>query len=182
MSILRSTVLGLLLVMPILGEATPVPPVTTIEPSLGALNSTTNFYASFNDSEKGIFTDQWDFTVTDNGGIAASATNVSIQTYGFITGFRGWLDGIDLNLNAINASPITVQLLSGGLGGSLSGAHTLIFSGDAGLGAGYGGSVSIAPLSAVPVPAAVWLMGSAMVGLFSFRKRKTTMVASTMVA
>ncbi|NOT85369.1 MAG: hypothetical protein HOP02_11455 [Methylococcaceae bacterium] len=32
-------------------------------------------------------------------------------------------------------------------------------------------------VSAIPVPAAVWFMGSAMVGLFSFRKRKIALAA-----
>ncbi|MEQ1636557.1 MAG: hypothetical protein ABL903_07685 [Methylococcales bacterium] len=43
---------------------------------------------------------------------------------------------------------------------------------------GLGGAYSIlTSVSAVPVPAAVWFMGSAMIGLFSFRKRKAALAA-----
>jgi hypothetical protein len=69
-----------------------------------------------------------------------------------------------------------------GTGGSLvfnnlSGLNTFTVTGSTN--GAFGGSynVTTGALSAVPVPAAVWMMGTALVGLVSFGRRKTARVA-----
>ncbi len=60
---------------------------------------------------------------------------------------------------------------------NLSGLNTFTVTGSTN--GSFGGSynVTTGELSAVPVPAAVWMMGTALVGLVSFGRRKTALVA-----
>lgn len=81
------------------------------------------------------------------------------------------------NLTAsINGTPITINTISplvdlGSLGTLFTnGSYILTLTGDAlPSGASLSGNVA---LNSVPVPAAVWLFASAIVGLFGFRQRK----------
>lgn len=56
------------------------------------------------------------------------------------------------------------------------GFYGLLISGDAGINAGYGGNLSTFAPPEVPLPAAVWLFGSGIAGLWALqRRRKKTM-------
>ncbi len=167
--IVRSIVLGMCVAAPMITEAatytvTPNPIVTS---------------ASFNSQGpvNGAFSDTWKFTVGSNSGGNSSVTNASFSSNGAISNFAAVID------NAINFTLSTqslgggnvLTLLSGSFGSLSVGAHTLVVSGNAS-NASYGGNIVIdsAP-SGVPVPAAIWLFGSALVGLMGVSGRKKTL-------
>lgn len=97
--------------------------------------------------------------------------------------FSSGITGLFSNLGSGANNAFTAGFTATGLG-LLSQVYTLTF-GDNTSGAGVGFlsgetltlTLKGTGISAVPVPAAVWLMGSAMAGLFSFRKRKATLAA-----
>lgn len=157
MTILKTIALSVLLAMPVIGNANSVFNLNTVSTS-----------ASFGNTVQGVFEDTWNFDVLDNNGIGVSATNIAVTIEGAISGFSATLDGNALS-PVSTGSPL-LQLLTFTLPASAAGSHSLVLGGDAGIGSSYGGSISV---SAVPVPAAAWLMGSALVGLVSFGRRKT---------
>ena len=126
----------------------------------------------FSNNVVGEFTDTWTFTAPANNGIGATATNIGVFDFsnftisGVISSFVGTLDG---HLLTTLATP-TLNVLVGNFLGSIAGQHTLVFSGNAGAGAAYGGNVAIA-VAQTPIPAAVWLFGSALMGLTGISRR-----------
>ncbi len=107
------------------------------------------------------------FTISNAGsGASAAITAVSLELNGFINidNFGATLNGTALTLSS--GSGGTTALFQGLLG---DGMYTLLFSGDV---TGSGGGIinGAIAVEAVPLPAAVWLFGSALIGLFSFRR------------
>ncbi len=128
-----------------------------------------------NDGLSGSFSDTYTFTVPGNniGGSFSVTNSFVVRTNaGFIENFVATLDGVAF-------TPVTVpgtQLLSLDLAAALaSGVHELVVTGVGvavnGRTASYGGSIQI-DTSEVPVPAAVWLFGSALAGLFGTKRRR----------
>ncbi|NOT84414.1 MAG: hypothetical protein HOP02_06430 [Methylococcaceae bacterium] len=122
----------------------------------------------------GPFSDDWNFTVGPNSGGAANVT---------ITGI-GSLNLSDLNAVILGAgnfsllfSNVNNQLLGLNFGALDPGNYTLQVTGNT-FGSttdshSYSGNLSISNgVAAVPVPGAVWLFGSAIVGLIGISKRK----------
>lgn len=126
----------------------------------------------------GSVPDEVTFGLAADATVGISLTNVFLtvagQTYNQITDFNAGIYDAgdnsllhDLAFTSTPAGPATVQLLtfSGLLG---QGQYKLVVGGTAIGNATYGGNLVAAP---VPVPAAVWLLGSALVGMVSIRRR-----------
>lgn len=131
-----------------------------------------NGIGSFGNTVSGDFTDTWTFTAPANAGIFTLAFNgefddeSSITVTGVIENFSGTLDG----------KPISEFFNDGGLTvlfdifpGTAAGLHTLILTGFAKDGASYQGLVGIAQ---TPIPAGIWLFGSALMGMMGVKRRK----------
>ncbi|MEQ1560275.1 MAG: hypothetical protein ABL933_15235 [Methyloglobulus sp.] len=122
----------------------------------------------FGQTVKGAFTTDWEFTVAPNGGGSAHLGNTYIKGKGSIVDFAATLDGIafapefDDGANELHL-PFFAALTPG--------LHHLIVSGTGIVGktASYSGTLIVAQ---TPIPAAVWLFGSALVGLVGAKRRK----------
>jgi hypothetical protein len=140
----------------------------------------------------GAFTDQVTFSITGPSTFTiANATNVFPNASDFITGWAAsiWdsVDGIIGNGNdlllfgpqAAQACGVTPNCQIVGGSGFLNGPSLFYaqFTGTGGGTSGYSGNIST--VSAVPVPGAVWLFGSGIVGLglLAKRRRKTAAAA-----
>ncbi len=112
--------------------------------------------------------DTWTFNLPYQSVISASATNsyakFAAKITGKINGFTATLNGVALDLTTIG----TTQMLSIDNLLSKTGLQTLEISGT-GEGS-YGGSIAVAQ---TPIPAALWLFGSALMGLFGVSRRKS---------
>jgi hypothetical protein len=123
----------------------------------------------------GPFKDVHVFQVGQNVGGSASFTNsFTFNLTGKIENFRAVINNThELLLSVIHDAKGTVSTLSGVFSALSSGPndnHFLQISGNA-INASYGGNININPVGAVPVPAAVWLFGSAFAGLLGLTKR-----------
>jgi len=116
---------------------------------------------------KGPFSQTFTFTVPNNQGIGASITNAAIQVgaaiKGQIANFAATLDGQAMTLSSTGL----FQLLMKDLPGSIAGSHTIVVTGTSA--GSFGGSV----VAQTPIPAAVWLFGSAIMGLMGMSRRKS---------
>ncbi len=152
---------------------------SAITVDLGSITPPDN--KSFSNTVSGAgFSDTWNFLLTDPATAGTSATNVYLTIagadYNRITNFAGTLsDGsstwsLTPTVSAIDLPPANtgiVQLLA--FGGTLNpGAYSLTFSGNAQGAASYGGNIVVAP---VPLPAAAWLFGSALMGMVAIGRR-----------
>ncbi len=113
------------------------------------------------------------FSISNAGsGVSSSITAVSLELNGFINidNFGASLNGTALSLSSGPGG--TTALFNGALA---DGMYTLLFSGDVTGSAGgiITGAIAVQP---VPLPAAVWLFGSALIGLFGFRRSSLTSV------
>lgn len=163
--LVKTVVLSMALVAPIVSEAaiyniTPNPITTSASFSAGPVN--------------GDFKDTFNFSVVPNVGGSSSITNIGFDLKGgLITSFSAVIDGT-INL-VLTQSTITggaiLSVLSQTFGALSQGAHTLVVTGT-GINASYGGNLNISPVGAVPVPGAVWLFGSALVGLMGLSRKK----------
>ena len=127
--------------------------------------------ASFSTSVSGTFTDVWTFNVAAPGASAAvSATNISFNGAGGITGFAGSLAMVALTPTSVPSPPVVVNVLSGFTGTLAPGAYTLNISGNAGAGASYGGNVVLTPIPE-PETYALMLAGLGVVGFMAARRR-----------
>lgn len=136
--------------------------------NLGKINQAKDF----GNTVSGSFSDTFTFQTSANNGIGVSATNVSINYSSFIKNFSGFLDGVALNFKSETTQfpgvgKIIANFLVGS--GSGSGQHTLVISGLTDKDASYGGSIAVAQ---TPIPAAIWLFGSAAMGLMGMSRRK----------
>lgn len=156
MKVIKSIVLGALLAMPLLASAN----ITT---NIGTPISTVNLGNS--NIANGAFADTWNFSMP----LDKNAVEFNAPSFTNIQGFSASLNGAaPLLIQSIAQWPATLSLAPGS-------ANSLVLSGNAGPGvAAY--NVQMTP-SNVPVPAAIWLMGSALVGLVSFGRRKMGMAA-----
>jgi hypothetical protein len=150
--------------------------VTMASPTdLGTLD-TTNDGASFGASNlTGAFSKEFDFNLVGGSYLfGLTATNTFNKTKVGISNFAATLDGQAFGNTLYNLSLSAnskFNFLFGEASSLASGSHKLIISGT-GNKSSFGGSIGVSSISAVPVPAAVWLMGSALIGLVSFGKRK----------
>ncbi len=117
------------------------------------------------------FSDTYTFSVPADSTTAVSITNAFVFDVGKIVNFVAKLDG-----NALTLDQDTDRNVLRGLFNNLAAnvVHSLIITGaDVGPGtSSYGGSIQIVNNSAVPVPAAIWLFGSALMGLTGLRRRQ----------
>ncbi len=134
---------------------------------LGTINSSKDF----GNTVSGSFVDTFTFFVPSNNGVGVSATNVGIkfnkQIWGLISDFSATLNGIALNLTSTAVSNGIFQTLFTSTSGSAAGSHTLVFTGTGN--GSYGGAIAVAQ---TPIPAAIWLFGSALAGLTGMSRRK----------
>lgn len=125
----------------------------------------------FSNTVSGAFSDTYNFSTLPNSEIGVSATNVSIslfgKTFGKITDFSAILNGTALQLTTTTVDNAIAYVLTGNVFGGTN--HSLVISGNAGNGASYGGSIAVAQ---TPIPAAVWLFGSALMGVMGIRRKK----------
>ena len=119
----------------------------------------------------GIFTDTFNFSISTVSDLAASATNHSLYfgswTLMDISGFSMSIYGPGGLISGPAGSGISLAGLSLPVGSSyyaeVSGTATGL----------SGGAYSVAMLALpVPVPAAVWLLGSSLIGLVGVARRK----------
>jgi hypothetical protein len=131
--------------------------------NLGTVNDTASFSHTLNSSNLPTgksFKDNYSFWVPANNGIIADAITSSISS------LIGTLDGHVL-IKSYD-SLLKHYVLSGSLLGPLgAGAHTLILTGSSR--GSYGGDITVAQ---TPIPAAIWLFGSALMGLTGISRRK----------
>ncbi|MGZ5244936.1 MAG: hypothetical protein ACXWTL_08080 [Methylobacter sp.] len=158
MSMFKYIAFSLLLSVPMIGGAT----TTTVEslfgssvPSLSSFDGPFGTGGEVRNIESGAFVDLWTLSV-DPG---ESAT----------IGFKS----LDLPVGGVDIFKIDgftwAPLGSYGLTNLSTGVYDFIVFGSA---VGAAGGVYAGGVSAVPLPAAVWLFGSAMLGLLSLAKRK----------
>jgi hypothetical protein len=118
-------------------------------------------------TEDNGYTDTWNFNVLFQSVISASATNTfakfKANIVGKINGFSATLDGVNLG----GATFGNAQLLSIDNLLASAGEHSLVISGASE--GSYGGSIAVAQ---TPIPAAVWLFGSALMGMMGVSRRK----------
>ncbi len=136
---------------------------------------------------------EYDFSTVGAVGIGAFLTSLSVN-FGSpatpnVAGFSALLDGHALTAipNQTNSFPITIPglgtfteytVVQGLAGGSVAGTsanHQLFISGTSAAGGSFGGNLSVASVaavSAVPLPAGIWLFMTGLVGLLYTGKRK----------
>lgn len=127
------------------------------------------------------FSDTWNFTTPANvNSVAISITNVAINfgkfTVGAINNFQAKFNGEALEFEEVGSDFVLVKVLSGAYSVSQT-SHVLEITGVVPAGnltGSYGGNMTVAAaeLPKIPVPAAVWLFGSALLGLFGIGRRK----------
>lgn len=164
MTIFKTMVLAALLAAPMMASAITTTATATIGSGgavdnaiLNGTNTAQVHYETF--MEPLAVNDSWDLDIGANEMASISFTNVTF--------------GVVLNIGGFLVDNGTTYVFNG-----LTTDRTFSISGmaDGWFGGGYTVAMTAIP-AAVPVPAAVWLMVSAMVGLFSFRKRKATLAA-----
>lgn len=129
--------------------------------------SLTNGSGEFSGTHTGAFTDTFTFTVPTQSDIGASAHNTWVKIAGEIVNFSLTLDGIFTDSSVFSLASRGTNTVSVFSLNALSGLHTLVVSGDTG--GHYVGSVEVAE---TPIPAAVWLFGSALMGLTGMRRKQ----------
>ena len=115
----------------------------------------------------GNFADFYDFTISDNNTVASNAINLDL-VLNDMTIYN--IDGFAAELWGNNSG--TWDFIDSGLdldGTLANNDYRLIISGDAN---GNSGGLYTVAISAVPIPAAVWLFGSGLVGLAAVARRK----------
>lgn len=122
----------------------------------------------------GIGTDTFIFRVEPNTGGSASLTNVSIEfgVTGGMNSMEAWIDDTYKLVQSVSSNfgyTTTLSSVFPSLSSTVD--HKLIVNYNA-VNASYGGNINISPVGAVPVPAAVWLFGSALAGLVGVGRRK----------
>ncbi len=129
----------------------------------------------------GAFVDTITFSLPDNGGSAYSVVNVPLSLFGnsfnlifssialFSNPDGVLFNGDDSLLTSIVSSGTELSLTNGP---TAAGNYYLTVAGVATGSAGgiYAGAIDVAP---VPVPPAVWMLGSAIVGLATVGRRKS---------
>jgi hypothetical protein len=133
--------------------------------NLGTINDFESF-SGYLTKDNG-YSETWNFKVLFQSVVSASATNTASVFKGKIVGkvkdFSATLDGISLDLASLgNAQFLSIDNLL-----ASAGDHSLVISGSSD--GSYGGSIAVAQ---TPIPAAVWLFGSALMGMMGVSRRK----------
>ena len=128
--------------------------------NLGMVTNTANIAGNLTGPS---FLDTWDFTIPGTSVVGITAVNVSFEISGLIQDFAATLDGTDLFLLPAGLS----QFLLGVDFAAASGAHQLVITGSSA--GSYTGGIAVAQ---TPIPAAIWLFGSALMGLTGVSRRK----------
>lgn len=124
-----------------------------------------DFMSNFEDSSNSLYANLQDYYNFDNSVFDKASTPFTSNTNGAST-----TPSISVNLTVANGDEFFLfgKLVARGSGGGTAD----LFSG------ANGGNVtfnsltgSLSPVSAVPVPAAIWLMGSALAGLLGFKRK-----------
>lgn len=147
---------------------------------VGVTNGSSNFTAVANHTSpigvSGSFVDQWDIT-NPAGAFVKLVTTNSFSAFNIQYSVDNGANYIPYSpaqngsmfsvspvlLNAFNAASPLKVIFSGTVNGSIASSYDLTVFTSAG---------GTPPPSAVPVPAAVWLFGSALMGLVSASRRK----------
>ncbi len=126
----------------------------------------------FGNSVVAIFTDTYTFTAPPNLAIGAPVTYFGfiIKMPKIINTFAATSDSIPLGFTSSGTGAFNSQMLSGAIPGSSAGSHSLVISGTTNGNTSYGGDV--ADVAQTPTPAAMWLFGSALMGLTGVSRRK----------
>ncbi|HET7239370.1 MAG TPA: hypothetical protein VFI76_10095 [Terrimicrobiaceae bacterium] len=131
----------------------------------------------------GFFSDQYTFTLTQAATLTiASVTNVFAQSSDFISGFNGSvIAGTPALPGATVIGPILASLGCGpipncqGFAGSAilaAGSYFLNIEGFANGSSGYGGNLATFAVPEVPLPPAVWLFLTGLIGLMGAGNRE----------
>lgn len=160
MSFFRSIVLGALLIVPMISIASTVTSLNAPSPSSPSPASYTGTGQSLVTTPVGPLADTWTLNVGAGEKADIAFTNNNLVAFGVqffdITGFT--------------------VLPSASMTGLTAGVYSFAVTGSS-VGFGGGSYLVGTKVSPIPVPAAIWLMGSALVGLVSFSRRKTGMAA-----
>jgi hypothetical protein len=137
----------------------------------------TDFSETFGKKVTGAFSHDYSFTVPSNLGGSAHLGNTTFSGLQKILGFGASLDGV--GFTAEKDGNVFELHLNEFLSLATNATHHLIVSGTGitGKSASYGGTIAIveeqSPGAVTPIPAAVWLFGSALMGLMGVKRRKT---------
>lgn len=117
-------------------------------------------------------------TASPTNVLSASGNTASVDFSGWRWMFYGIPGGINMGGGAWNGNPNGVALITCGVNCGSGDTYTLNYSatvpaGDPSSLGGYQYRLTLqGTVSAVPVPAAIWLLGSGMLGLIGFARRK----------
>lgn len=138
------------------------------------LGQTHTFNHLVTDTEdySGAFTDRGTFEIADKGSVSLSIRDNELTT--------SFIDLLNVSQFSVFDNP-SIALFSTGIGGDLTsatftlaglsaGLYTLEFFGDAN---GVFGVAYDVTASSVPLPAAAWLFGSALIGFVAFSARRS---------
>jgi len=145
-----------------------IPPTATVVDPLHLTG-----HVSFNDKTNQPYIDTWVFNVAD--GPVANSTATVLEFFDADMTIKSiLLDGINLTQNVI--SPLSLWFINGPLS---NGDHTLKLNFASVDNASGQYDVKI---NATPIPAAVWLFGSALLGVGGLSSRRKSLPAETLAA
>ncbi len=132
---------------------------------LGLINDTATFE---NNHLLGKFADTYTFTVPSNIGASAFVGNTFKIASQKIADFQATLDGVSFGSAVLIGKNQFLTKEFDSLTTAIT--HTLVITGNALKLTGYAGHIDIA--AQTPIPAVVWLFGSALASLACIRRRK----------
>lgn len=145
-------------------------PINAATTDFGMINSDKKIG---NDELLSGFSDTYTFEVPNPATASIVIANSFIGQAGKITNFAATLNGVALTL--VETTSTMQQTLEGMFSNLATGVtHKLIVTGGGGIPndtAAYGGSIKIA-IAQTPIPAALWLFGSALLGLTGLKRRQ----------
>lgn len=151
--------------------------------SLGTLSPLGNF--SFSDSVSGAFSDTLDFDLSEDTTVAISITNIFLTIAGNnFNEIQGFSASVFENNTLVSTLGFSSTALSAPVTGSVqalvlssileAGSYQLRIDGTAATTASFSGSIVGVPFSVaspIPVPATLWLFGTALAGMIKFNRR-----------
>ena len=135
-------------------------------------NPVTTSAAFSNTPNNGVFVDKYNFDMTQDYTVSSSITHKNpIEFYLDAQIFRGFQADIDGHVFDVNKSRDGTYTLFY-TGDILAGHHIITVEGENVTGGSYGGNLNVRQPDAVPLPAGLWLFGSALVGMGLFKKQR----------
>ena len=135
---------------------------TSAPVSLGELQfGEPEFFGNNLDAGTGMFTDEYTFSLESDRAVEVDIVQNNLGTFGDVK-------ITDLSGNVIGQGVSGTQFTVGGLNAETD--YTLAISGD--VTGDDGGSYNAAIVAAVPLPAAAWLFGSALLGVVVVARRR----------